>query len=240
MPRPEDDAESNRRSAFELLLGLSILGVILAIGGFLVVSRSGADETISSFEDIMNRLEALQKGEGAGMLVEIPAEGPVGLPKGEYLVIDDGLLNLSRDEAEPDSADETTGEPAVTVSIRRVADDAAAGKPIEVEPTADGVTAVLLHGIPLLGFTTIPEDGRYTVTLEARPGAPSPAAVRPTRLALLPSTREEFESTRSFMRSIVTAVFGACGLLVGPIVAIACGIPALIVRVRRGAANARQ
>jgi hypothetical protein len=30
MPRIEDDAASRRRSAFELLLGLAILGVILA------------------------------------------------------------------------------------------------------------------------------------------------------------------------------------------------------------------
>ena len=39
---------------------------------------------------------------------------------------------------------------------------------------------------------------------------------------------------------MTTAVFGACGVVVCPIVAIACGIPALIVRFRRGCANARQ
>ena len=122
------------------------------------------------------------------------------------------------------------------MSIRRAADDAAASRPIVVEPAADGVSGLLLYGLPLLGFVEIPEDGRYTVTPEARAGAQPTAAVQPTTLALLPSTREEFEASRSFMRSVVTAVFGACGVVVGPIVAIACGIPALIVRVRRGGA----
>ena len=240
MPRPEDDADSNRRSAFELLLGLSILGVILAIGGFLVVSRSGADETIYTFEDIMERLQALEKGEGAGVLIETSAQGPIELPKGEYLIVDAGVLGLPRKSPDELSAAGTSQESATCVSIRRAADDATASTQIIVEPTADGVSGLLLYGLPLLGFVAIPEDGRYTVTPEARAGAQPTAAVQPTTLALLPSTREEFEASRSFMRSVVTAVFGACGVVVGPIVAIACGIPALIVRARRGAANARQ
>lgn len=240
MPRLEDDAASRRRSAFELLLGLSILGVILAIGGYLVVSRSGADETVSSFEDIMARLEALERGDGAGVLLKTSAQGPIELPKGEYLIIDAGALGLSNDDGERTPDTEFPGEQPIAVSIRRAAGDATVGDSIAVEPTAEGLAALVLYGLPLLGFVAIPEDGRYSVTLGARPGATETAAVRPTTLALLPSTREEFEASRGFVRSVVTAVFGACGVVVGPIVAIACGIPALIVRFRRGGANARQ
>jgi hypothetical protein len=240
MPRLEDDAAFRRRGAFELLLGLSILGVILAIGGFLLLSRSDADETVSSFGDIMDRLEALQKGDGAGVLIQTSAQGPIELPKGEHLIIDASVFGLSSNDGEPTPDTEHFGEPLITVSIRRAAGDATVGDPIAVEPMAEGLAALVVHRLPLLGLVAIPEDGRYSVTLGARPGATETAAVRPTTLALLPSTREEFEASRGFMRSVVTAVFGACGVVVGPIVAIACGIPALIVRFRRGGANARQ
>ena len=95
--------------------------MILAIGGFLVVSRSGADETVASFEDIMARLEALEKGDGAGVLLKTSAQGPIELPKGEYLVIDAGAPGLSNDDGERTPDTEIPGEQPIAVSVLRAA-----------------------------------------------------------------------------------------------------------------------
>jgi hypothetical protein len=239
MARPDDDHAIRRRSAFELLLGLSILGVMLAIGGFLVMERSGIERTISSFEETFERIGPLERGEGPGVLVDTATPGPVEIPQGEYLVVDLGPIRTTRGAAEAAPPAEDSDEPPFRVSIRRAADDDAPGTPVTVEPTSEGVRARLLHGFPLLGFATIPEDGRYFVTPEPRAASQPAASLRPTTLALLPSTRDEFERSRSFLRSMTMAVFGACGVIVGPIVAVACGIPALVVRLR-GARSRRQ
>ncbi len=231
--RPEADHATRRRSAFELLLGLSILGVMLAIGGFLVVKRSGIERTVSSFDETLKRIETLERGEGPGVLVDTATPGPVEIAQGEYLIIDLGPDRTTRGATEAAPAAEDSGEPPFRVSIRRAADDDAPGTPVTVEPTSEGVRARLLHGFPLLGFAAIPEDGRYFVTPEPRAASQPAASLRPTTLALLPSTRDEFEGSRNFLHSLTMAVFGACGMLVGPIVAVACGVPALVVRFRR-------
>ncbi|MBI1304197.1 MAG: hypothetical protein GC172_10475 [Phycisphaera sp.] len=239
MARPDDDHATRRRSAFELLLGLSILGVMLAIGGFLVMERSGIEQTISSFEETFERIGPLERGEGPGVLVDTAMPGPVEIPQGEYLVVDLGPIRATRDAAEAAPPAEDSDEPPFRVSIRRAADGDAAGTPIAVEPTSGGVQARILHGFPLLGFTEIPTDGRYLVTPEPRDPSQPAASLRATTIALVPSTRDEFERSRSFLRSMVMAVFGACGVIVGPIVAVACGIPALVVRLRDASAKRR-
>lgn len=233
MLRNAEDLASQRRSAFELLLGLAILGVILTIGGLLLAMRSGVERTASTVEGILQRLESLENGQSHGARIEPSAREPVELQAGEYLIIELGPSRSSSDNEEAETGKEVRWEEKHSVEIRRAADDGTVGEPLAVTPATGTDATDFLFDAPLLGFVSIPEDGRYAVTPVAGSDAALSAAARPTALALLPSTQDEFEAARIGMRSIAIAILGGCGMIVGPIVVIACGIPALVVRFRK-------
>jgi len=214
-PTPPASATRRRRAprrrgkaAVIVLAVLAVLSLLVAIAGTVAALGSGAG---LSFAALVRQAQGVAQGADE---FDCPGSIAFEAKKGGALLL---LLPDSNGRV-PDPKEGTAFKVTVT--------DAAGGA-VEVDMNEGQRMGGGQGQAETLAFVEFPADGTYTIAVAANDGTTTAS------VAVLPGTRDDFEALKNFAAAAGVGTIGGCSGVCGLVLALAFGIAALVVGLRK-------
>ena len=204
-----------RRGAclFQLLAAFAVIGVLFTVGGIISMLTSGGLDAVADIQKSIDAFVADSKSfEAPGSIdIELPAGG--------------GIIAFTPDGR---VGDKQIGTPPPSVNYIVTIKDPA-GAPVKFE--ANTAPRSPASPFALLGFFETKEKGLYNIQVSSA-NADDPHAA----IAVAAGSQKQMEALLGSGLAILQGIGGSCSAACGVVLALACGIPALIMRKRRNKA----
>ncbi|MFZ9914900.1 MAG: hypothetical protein ACO3IB_06115 [Phycisphaerales bacterium] len=197
---------------FQAIVGLAILGLLVAIFGIVSMLTSGASDAVKDFE------KQLQSIMDTATTIKAPGQTSIELKQGGAMV---AVLPSG------DVGGEKIGAPKAGVTFTVTVTDPSGG-PVKFEKGNQSPQS----GAPfeLLGVFEAKSEGAYTVDVQSSDG--SPAAIM-----IAAGTQEDIDKAMNSGLAILKGVGGGCLTICGAGLAVVFGVVALIMRLRKPKAD---
>lgn len=195
---------------FLTLVGLAVLGLLVLIASLVAAVTSKPGEAVQQLESQIQTL-----AESATRL-EAPGSAEVELAKG-------GVMVLLAPDGEVDGKKISTPGGSVQFDVTITGED---GTEVKVEAMRQPRDPNSPFAV--LAAAEIPADGTYTVDVRETGGGETPAAI-----LVAGGSQADLEAMGESAGELAKFAGGACGGVCGLVLLLGCGIPALVIAIRR-------
>jgi hypothetical protein len=195
---------------FLTLVGLAVVGLLVLVVSLVAAITSKPGE---AFEKLESKFQTL--AEGATRL-EAPGSAEIDLAEG-------GVMVLLAPDGEVDGKKIGTPRGTVQFDVRIIAED---GTEVEVESIRE--TRDPNSPFAVLAAAEIPADGTYLVDVRETGGGQTPAAI-----LIAGGSQADMDAMGESAGELAKFAGGACGGVCGLVLLLGCGIPALVISIRR-------